>query len=88
MKKIIALVLALTMAVSMTACGGSGEAGGQEQEKVKKNPVRSELYDESGRLLADISYEYDENGRRLSNTTDWCANDELEKEKNVSPTGK
>lgn len=79
MKKLIALMLALVMAVSFTACGGSENGGSQqEEEKVKKNPVRSELYEESGTLLANISYVYDENGMRVSNSTAWVANTDVE----------
>ena len=44
----------------------------------KKNPIRSELYEDSGYKLADITYEYDADGRRLSNTTTWVASGDFE----------
>lgn len=82
MKKIFALMLAMIMSVSVVGCGGeiNSDAGGTAQQDDKqdkvtvkeiKNPVRSELYDESGTILADITYEYDAEGRRVSNTTSW-----------------
>ncbi len=73
MKRIFALILSVIMSFSLAACGGDGGETQQPEGKPVKNPVRSELYDDSGYKLADISYVYDENGRRLSNTTTWTA---------------
>ena len=79
MKKIFALIMAVIMAFSLVACGGTNNDSGNAQPEsnqgqetvVVKNPVRSELYDSSGKILADISYEYDADGKLLSNTTSW-----------------
>ncbi len=70
------------MAVSLVACGGGESTGGdtegevqqqeiQQEKPAVKNPVRSELYDEEDYFMADITYEYDADGKRLSNTTIW-----------------
>ena len=78
MKKLLSAILAAVLAVSLVGCGGGRDnnGGGQTdnpQEETKKvvNPVRSELYDDQGTKLADIEYEYDADGNRLSNTTYW-----------------
>lgn len=74
MKKIIALFMSAALMLSFTACGGSGtteNSGGNAPAENKKQPVRSELYDSNGTILADITYEYDAEGRKISNTTSW-----------------
>lgn len=78
MKKLTALILSAVMAFSLVACGGESGTQHEETKKPVKNPVRSELYDNSGYKLADITYEYDADGRRLSNTTTWVANGDSE----------
>lgn len=79
MKKILSMVLAAVMALSLTACGGQEDAGTPPpEEKPVKNPVRSELYDSDGNKMADIAHEYDSSGRRISNTTTWVINGESE----------
>lgn len=80
MKKIIAIALSAVMALSLVACGGE-DSPQTEEKKPVKNPVRSELYDDSDNKMADISYEYDENGLRLSNTTTWIFNGDSETDK-------
>ena len=74
MKRFISILIPAVLMLSLVACGSSGATeGGSDNvvEKIKKQPVRSELYDENGTILADISYEYDADGRIISNTTSW-----------------
>ena len=76
MKKLIALAVSAILLLSLTACGGGNTSGTTQNQQtspaqVKKVPVRSELYDKEGNILADISYEYDAENRVISNTTSW-----------------
>ncbi len=74
MKKFIALCMCAILMLSMTACGGGTsqpQQNGKPSAQTKKVPAYSELYDEGGNLMANISYEYDADGNRISNTTTW-----------------
>lgn len=76
MKKLIALAVSAMLLISLTACGGEKTSEiTQNQEtptvQVKKVPVRSELYDMGGNLMANISYEYTADSKLISNTTTW-----------------
>ena len=75
MKRFISILISAVLMLSLVACGGGSATteGGSDNavEKTKKQPVRSELYYENGTILADISYEYDADGRKISNTTSW-----------------
>ena len=76
MRKIIALIMASVIALSFAACDSGNTtppATEQQKEKIRKAvpPVRSELYDEYNSKLADIDYEYDDNGNCLSHTVTW-----------------
>ena len=76
MKKLIALAVSAMLLISLTACGGGNTAGTTQNQQtspaqVKKVPVRSELYDMGGNLMANISYEYTADSKLISNTTTW-----------------
>ena len=74
MKKLVALFICAIMMFSLTACGGTSQSqqdGDTPPVEVKKVPAYSELYDKDGNILADINYEYDAEGRKISNTTSW-----------------
>ena len=51
MKRFISILISAVLMLSLVACGSSGTTeGGSDNvvEKIRKQPVRSELYDENG----------------------------------------
>ncbi|MBQ8604677.1 MAG: hypothetical protein IJ410_07545 [Oscillospiraceae bacterium] len=74
MKRITAFIMAIVMAITLTACGGGDtppDAEQQKEIKEAKKPVRSELYDEMGTKLADIDYRFNDAGECITMIVSW-----------------